>query len=151
LKSHDYRSNCFYMVTLNTLHRKKYFGTIVTTGHGPSLQSTPMTNITLDCWNQIPLHYPYVKLDAFVIMPNHIHGILKIEPNNPSPQASLFGGQKSSLGSVINGYKSSVKRIANEKGVDFQWQPRYHDIIIHTEQSLNNCCNYIQNNLSNYK
>ena len=151
LRTHDYGSECWYMVTMNTLNRKNYFGSIVTSDHGPTLLPTPMTLIANECWEQIPLHYPFVQLDAFVIMPDHIHGMLKIVKDRKSDfSPNAFGTQKSNLPSVIAGFKSSVKRIANQKGIDFQWQRRYHDRIIYTQETLNNCRNYIQNNLFRY-
>lgn len=149
LKTHDYGSDCWYMITINTLNRKNYFGSIVTSDHGPTLQPTPMHLIAVDCWNQIPIHYPFVQLDTIIIMPDHIHAILKIlKTDGSKPTSNSFGVQKLNLPSVIAGYKSSVKRIANKGGYDFNWQRRYHDKIIYTEESLNQCRTYISNNLS---
>lgn len=84
-----------------------------------------MTHIAVDFWYQILQHYPYAKLDAFVIMPDHIHGIIKIFNNKVIPDSSnTFGNQRFNLPSVIAGFKSSVKRIANKNGHDFEWQRR---------------------------
>jgi putative transposase len=149
LQTHDYGSECWYMITINTLHRKKYLGSIVTSDPGPTLLPTPMTHIAMDCWNQIPIHYPFVMIDTFVIMPDHVHGIIKIL-NTTKSKSSLnsFGTQKQNLASVIAGFKSSVKRFANKNGHEFNWQRRYHDRIIYTEEQLNNCRSYVLKNVT---
>ena len=67
--THDYASNCWYMVTINTLNRKNYFGPIVTTNNCLSLQCTHIGDFAMKCWKEIPKHYPQVSLDEFVIMP----------------------------------------------------------------------------------
>jgi putative transposase len=144
--THDYASDCWYFITINTLHRNPYFGQLVTTGHGPSLQPSEIGLIAMEYWNQIPQHFSYTKLDAFVLMPDHLHGILKIESTNNKSSTNKFGGQHLNLGSCINGFKSSVKRYANKNNIDFIWQPRYHDTIIYTLESLNLFRNYIFEN-----
>ena len=65
-------------------------------------------------------------------------------------QPSKFGCQSRNLGSVIRGFKSSVKRYANENNIDFAWQERFHDRIIRDNDEFNNIRHYIFNNPQNW-
>ena len=163
LQGYDYGSNGMYFITICTKNRIHYFGEIVPpnivnpddveTDNYPSLRMTKIGEMACDFWSEIPKHYPFVGLDAFVIMPNHIHGILffnNVETDNyPSPHnwsPNKFGPQSKNLGAVIRAFKSSTKRFTNLNGIEFEWQSRFHDIIIRDEQSLNNMRRYIVNN-----
>lgn len=110
-------------------------------------------------WRQIPSHFPFVNLDEFIVMPNHIHGILVIDKkenmNIVETQyfASLqhgnpnkFGLQSQNLASVIRGFKIGVKKWATIRGINFVWQSRFYDRIIRDEKVLFNVRNYIINN-----
>ncbi len=74
LKNYDYAGNGPYFVTICSHHQKCIFGKIV---NGVMLLNG-VGRIARKCWNEIPLHYPNVILDEYVIMPNHIHGIITI-------------------------------------------------------------------------
>jgi REP element-mobilizing transposase RayT len=77
LQGYDYGSNGCYFVTICTKNREHYFGEIVVeTDNYPSLRKTSIGEIAEKFWLDIPNHFPFVILDQFVIMPNHIHGIL---------------------------------------------------------------------------
>ncbi len=88
----NYGWNAAYFVTICTAHREHYFGEIVTgnnveTGHcpvstnptNPAMQLSEIGQLAEDLWRTITEHFPFVKLDVFVVMPNHIHGILVID------------------------------------------------------------------------
>ncbi|HYG40710.1 MAG TPA: transposase [Cytophagales bacterium] len=120
---------------------------VIETDNCPSLRYTRIGTIALDYWIQIPQHFPFIELDEFVIMPNHIHGILFFnKPEKTDWCPNQFGIQSQNLGSVIRGFKSSVKRYANQHNIEFEWQSRYHDRIIRDEKELNNIREYIRNN-----
>jgi len=70
----DYGNDAAYFITICTAERIHYFGEI---HHGEMVLSA-IGEITQQCWHEIPNQFPFAKLDAFVIMPNHIHGILSI-------------------------------------------------------------------------
>jgi REP element-mobilizing transposase RayT len=92
-----------------------------------------------------------VQLDEFVVMPDHIHGILFInKPDKMDWQAGKFGPQKNNLASIIRGYKSSVKQYAAINNIDFQWQPKYYDRVIRDEREYLNIKEYIYNNVDNW-
>jgi REP element-mobilizing transposase RayT len=168
LQGYDYGANGCYFVTICTKNRIHYFGEIVNktnvktdnypsietgnveTDNYPSLRATEIGKIAEKFWLEIPNHFPFVDLDQYVIMPNHIHGILIFNKSVESWQPNKFGRQSQNLGSVIRGFKSSLKRYANENNIDFAWQERFHDRIIRDIKGLDNVRTYIFNNPANW-
>ncbi len=96
-------------------------------------------------WDEMPLHYLNIELDAFVLMPNHIHGIIVLKSQNESSMA---------LGDIIHRFKSHTTAkyrhgVNQEKWQTFVgrlWQRNYHEHIIRTEESLDRLRQYIANN-----
>jgi len=80
LQNWDYSSNAAYFITICTKNRKHFFGKIFK-GKMQLSEIGKMANIY---WNEIPEHFPFVKLDAFVVMPNHVHGINIIDKPDKS-------------------------------------------------------------------
>lgn len=78
LQSWDYGWNGSYFITICTQNRLHYFGEI-TNG---KMQLSEIGKITEKYWHEIPQHFSFVKLGAFVVMPNHIHGIIIIDKND---------------------------------------------------------------------
>ncbi len=74
LPNWDYGWNASYFVTICTQNRIHYFGEIV----GGVMQFSEIGQMAEKFWHEIPQHFPFVELDAFVVMPNHIHGIITI-------------------------------------------------------------------------
>ena len=147
LQGYDYGSNGFYFVTICTKNMECYFGSIVETHNCPSLQPTIIGQTAIDYWIEIPKHYPFVELDEFVVMPNHVHGILFFNRyENADWNPNKFGAQSQNLGAVIRAFKSTTKRYANQNNIEFEWQTRYHDRIIRNEKELNAIRQYIMDN-----
>lgn len=71
----DYSSNAAYFVTICTQNREHFFGKIV----NQKMILSEIGKIADKFWYEIPNHFPYIKLDAFIVMPNHIHGIIIID------------------------------------------------------------------------
>ena len=155
----DYGSHALYYVTICTKDRLKYFGEIiqntninpetqnVETQNFASLQPTLIGEVAHNNWLDIPNHFPFVELDDFVVMPNHVHGIIFInKPNKTDWQINKFGSQSQNLGSIVRGYKASVKTYATINNFEFAWQSRYHDRVIRNQQEYLNIREYIFNN-----
>jgi REP element-mobilizing transposase RayT len=120
-------------------------------------------------WNQIPDHFDNVKLDAFVVMPNHVHGIIQIIPNENGSHSvgtlhatslqnadsknrmSIISPKPKSLPAVVRSYKSVLTRWCNQKNHEFAWQSRFYDHIIRNEKSLQNIRQYIEMNPVNWE
>ncbi len=97
-------------------------------------------------WLALPEHYPAVHLDLWVLMPNHLHGIvwLRAIPGTPTPD----------LGTVIGGFKSLTTRSYITGVHDLGWEPfdqqlwqrNYYEHIVRNEDDLNRIRDYIQAN-----
>jgi REP element-mobilizing transposase RayT len=114
--------------------------------------------IAEQCWTTIPDHFQHVDTDLFVVMPNHVHGILLFTSATRTrhcrvpteePKSEAFGlPVKGSLSTVIRSYKAIVtrglRRITQSQGV--VWQGRFHDHVIRNEDDLNQIREYVVNN-----
>ena len=78
LQKWDYGWNATYFITICTSGHDNYFGKI-TEG---TIDLTEIGKMAQKYWLEIPYHFPFIKLDEFVVMPNHIHGILSISKKN---------------------------------------------------------------------
>ena len=96
-----------------------------------------------------------VKLDRWVIMPNHFHGVIVIEsdglcrnvPRHVPTQTGIHPLIKNSVSSVVNHFKGNVKRYCNQNQMAFfAWQARFYDHIIRDDRSLDLIRRYIDEN-----
>jgi REP element-mobilizing transposase RayT len=172
LQDWDYGSNGSYFVTICTQNRVHYFGEI----ESGKMILNVIGEQAETSFREIPIHFPFVKLGNFVVMPDHVHAIIII--NKPdeiavetqdlaSPQtptsikhhvetqdfASLhkFGPQSKNLASIVRGYKIGVTKFTRTMKIDFAWQPRFYDHIIRNSGSFERIQNYIINNPLNWK
>ncbi|PKO12697.1 MAG: transposase [Chloroflexi bacterium HGW-Chloroflexi-10] len=115
LQDYDYTQPGLYFITICTYERECIFGSII----NEEMTLTDAGQIALDTWNEIPQHFQNVETDAFIIMPNHIHGIIAILDNpvrathaSPSEHASPHpsGPKPRSIGAIIGSYKSAVSK-----------------------------------------
>jgi REP element-mobilizing transposase RayT len=163
LQNWNYGWNAAYFVTICTQNRACYFGEIAETQNLASpqdkasafvMQLSEIGVMAEKFWSEIPEHFPFVILDEFVVMPDHVHGIIMINKTVETQNvASLsienqnkFGPQSKNLASIIRGFKIGVTKYARNNNIDFAWQPRYHDHIIRDERSFKNIRNYIFEN-----
>jgi putative transposase len=120
------------------------------------MQLNEYGEIVEKCWFDLPNHYKNCVLDAFIIMPNHIHGIVIIDNDNPVGNGFVGNGFKPfpttekihGLSEIIRGFKTFSSKNINLKFGEkiFQWQKSFYDHIIRNEKSLFQICEYIQNN-----
>ena len=84
LKSWDYGWNGAYFITICTKNRVHFFGEIIPSPDSGdnNMVMSEIGKMAEKYWFEIPEHFPYVKLGAFVVMPNHIHGIIIIDKND---------------------------------------------------------------------
>jgi len=151
LATWDYRSTGVYSVTICTRERVCWFGEIVDGQMALSL----MGRAVEEEWGKIPQTYLHVTLDEWIVMPDHMHGILVFQ-DRPSkeqspPKANLLSAQ--SLGSILGQFKSrSTKRIRMDlKRPDFAWQARFHDTILRDPTDLERVRAYIRANPFRWK
>jgi putative transposase len=144
LSSWDYGSNGNYFITICTDQKTPYFGIITKSSQ---LNATVIGVYTKKCWESIPAHFPFVELEAYILMPDHLHGILCFRKNTPTDRSpNQFGPQSQNLASVIRSFKGAVKRFANKQSINFQWQSSYFDKIIRSDRELEQIREYIMNN-----
>ena len=81
LQTWDYGSNAAYFITICTQNREHFFGEIL--GNEPAMKLNELGKLANQFWLDIPQHFPFVLLDSFIVMPNHVHGIILInKPDN---------------------------------------------------------------------
>jgi len=155
----DYATPAAYYVTICTYQRQPTFGNI----DSGEMILNPFGRIALDVWFETPAHFPTVELGEFVVMPNHIHGIIinvgvghaRPLPNPharplPNPHARpLPNPHARPLSIIVGSYKSAVTKRVNElrhtpgKPV---WQRNYWEHIIRDDDDLARVMDYIVNN-----
>jgi REP element-mobilizing transposase RayT len=130
LPDYDYSLNGAYFVTICTHQRLHLFGDV----HDGEMHSNAVGDIAQERWSALPEHHQHITLDLFVVMPNHVHGILFLD------------GESVSLSTVIGAFKSGVSRRVRQlprQSALQVWQGRYHDHIIRNEQSLQAIREYV--------
>ena len=148
LKGHDYASNGLYFVTICALNRECLFGTI---DNGIMIHNHVGKRIEF-CWREVPYHFQHALLHEFVVMPNHIHGIIEICANSHRPGKiqntdNQFRSPSLTLGSIIRGFKSGVTQWARQNtSINHVWQRGYYDHIIRNRHAYYRIVNYINRN-----
>lgn len=145
LQGYDYRQSGFYFVTICTQERVRYFGAI----QAGTMHLSAAGECVQAEWLAIPAHYPHVHLHAFVVMPDHVHGIIEIEGDDittPAVQAYqkvLPGG----LPRIANAFKGAVtRRCRTELELERVWQKGYYERIIRDALQFENTTRYILDN-----
>ncbi|MBN8823014.1 MULTISPECIES: transposase [unclassified Spirosoma] len=147
LAGYDYGANGAYFITICTKDKACYFGDIGKVNDEAVISPSIIGQRVIDGWLSIPGFSPFVQLDAFQLMPNHIHAILFIHKIDKDIwQANQFGPQRENLASIIRGFKSGVTAYATTHQLPFCWQPRYHDRVIRNDSELKRIQQYIVDN-----
>jgi len=146
LKGYNYAQEGAYFVTVCTHHGKCHFGEV----KDDVVQLSKVGNMAKRNWNEIPSHFDNCRLDEFIVMPNHIHGIIILEHVGVQyiePLLQQHDYQRiisKSIGSIIRSYKASVTRWCRSNEFEsFRWQRNYYEHIIRDEAELNEIRQYI--------
>ncbi len=154
LPDYDYSKPGTYFVTLCVRNRECLFGTVIDN----KMVLNEAGQWVKKCWADIPVHFPFVRTDEFIIMPNHIHGILllcdiHVGAKNLSPLQNFTrkSGTSKTIGSVIRGFKIGVtKWFRKSLPHAFVWQRNYYDHIGRNEKELFRIRDYIRFNPINW-
>ena len=131
IPKYDYSTCNYYFVTICTHNRRCIFGL-------PNEQNE-FGKIAEEQIRQISMHYQSVKIDHYVVMPNHVHMIIVLEK------------EKHDLNQIIAQYKSGVSRCIHKMNPDIEiWQRSYHDHVIRNQKSYENIWLYIEANPVNW-
>ncbi len=169
LKGYDYSQPGTYFVTLVAQNRERIFGTV----EGNQIRLNEIGELVVNCWLSIPKYIDIARLDEYVLMPNHFHGIINIDESygkgeaSPgiitSPIESISGDasplqprgtQSRSLSAIIQNFKSVSSRHVNRlyfKPGNKIWQRNYYERIIRNERELNAIRRYIRDNPLNWE
>jgi putative transposase len=150
LEDYDYAQTGAYFITVVTHQRACLFGRIL---NGELILNTT-GQIAQSIWNELPAHFSKIDLDVFVVMPNHIHGIIHIvgaQHAAPLPRtgASSPSVQPGCLGAIVRSFKSAVTKRCNERKAAsgrIIWQRNYYEHVIRNEASLHRIQDYIATN-----
>jgi len=177
LQGYDYSRNALYFVTSCVQDRICWFGEI----WDQQMLLNEYGKIAEQQWYWLAQQYPYVILHQFVVMPNHIHGIIEIDDSivdsvvgtgrdlshlnddnaigtgrdlSLRPQSPLQPEKIKikSLSELMGAYKTTTSKQIHCAGlVNFKWQRSFHDHIIRNQASFIRISDYIQNNPANWK
>ena len=170
LKNYDYSKNDYYFITICTKDRIHYFGEI----RNGKMILNKFGKIIKQQWLCLENRFDYVKLDEFVMMQNHIHGILIIDKNdiainsinhsNPTNRrdnhkdnafsivrmvvpTTTHNKQDNLLSKTMNVFKTKSSKLIHLNNLkQFKWQRSFHDHIIRNRDELNKIRIYIRNN-----
>ncbi len=172
LKGWDYSDYGTYFITICTKNWQQFFGKV----NNGEMQLNELGEIAEKCWKEIPNHFPSIILDNFVVMPNHVHGVLIIsetealsnsqqvetlhatsESTRPKTKSNYLENTKNkrlsdispkagSISTIIRSYKSAVTKQARLVNKSFAWQARFHDHLIRNNKSYDTIINYIETN-----
>jgi len=169
LPGYDYSQPGAYFLTVCTQNRQCLFGEIENT----QMRLSDAGQMVQVVWKELTLRYPGVETDAFVIMPNHVHGIIwmtserrgevlspRNDPDNNNLDADVDetsnqGGetpplQRSKLGQIIAYFKyqstKEMNRIETKNAITKFWQRNYYEHIIRDGKDLQNKTDYIEAN-----
>ncbi len=157
LKEYDYAQSGAYFVTICTQNRVCLFGTAA----NGEMELNNAGQIVKSTWEGLPARFPSARLDVFVVMPNHIHGIIIVgaqfiapadgfgtattDPGARNPGA--INRAPTTLGEIIRAYKAASTRFIRQAGTtEFAWQRNYYEHVVRNEESLDRIRRYIVEN-----
>jgi len=118
----DYSVPGFYFLTICTNVRKNLFGNVIR----GDMHLSPCGMVAKQCWEQIPAHFPDVVIDEYIVMPNHVHGILEIVDRG---RAQIFVPLQSNTASLHYGPRDDAgvaQKFAPWRQSD---EPSFHHVV----------------------
>jgi len=155
LEGYDYSREGLYFITICTKNREDYFGEI----KNSKMILSNLGTIADIFWHEIKNHTKNTILHEFIVMPNHIHGIIEIVDHHGcskddacivstvmvSPLQNI-SPKSGTISRIVGSYKSAVSKHAHRLKYEFSWQPRYWDHIIRNEKEYYRISDYIKKN-----
>ena len=150
---YDYSRNGYYFVTICTYEKKHLFGEII----NERMKRNELGNVVQNLWDT--LETETIKPSNKIVMPNHFHGIIRIQSELYDNQIisnghNLIERRKMLLPKVIGKFKmitaKQINQILNRKGAPV-WQRNYHDHIIRDDREYYNILEYIEKNPESWK
>ena len=136
LAGYDYSQPGFYFVTMCTQQHRLVFSTIV--------DGQVSLKVAQSVWVTLPRRFAHIKLDEYVLMPNHMHAIIELTDREPTQAAD----PRAALWEIIRVFKAAtsyhIRRLEGKPW--FAWQDDYYDAVIRTEAALQQIRRYIREN-----
>lgn len=149
LRHYDYSTPGAYFVTVCVRGRLNSLGDIA----DETMQLNEAGQVVLQAWQGLTVRFPVIKLDEFVVMPNHVHGIIQIvavpfmAPVSSAPELSGAINRAPTLGEIVRTFKAvSTRAIRQQVLSSFTWQRNYYEHIIRNDNELLKIREYIANN-----
>ena len=150
LKEYDYSQPGAYFFTVVTTGRTSLFGKIV----NGEMDLNELGRIVLAAWMDLPNHYPYIELGTFVIMPNHVHGIVVFTTETNDANHVVAGlrptpMRRHGLPEIMRAFKSfSARRVNEDLGTMGHplWQRNYYEHVIRDEKEWDRIRQYVESN-----
>lgn len=143
MQDHDYREG-IYFLTITCKHLRCHFGDVI----DGEVRLNDAGRFAHRTWSMIPEIHPWVRGDEFIVMPNHVHGILALFGADGKPEYNRFGPQpRGGLSVIVGQFKGIVTKWCRQNGhPEFLWLGRYWDRMIRSEEQLDIARNYIVKN-----
>ncbi len=159
LKGYDYSQPGYYYVTLCIHERKKLFGDVI----DGEMRLSDCGQVAYSIWSALPQRFPGIEIDQFVIMPNHLQGIIVLsggtthigESRDETPRGEAvkhpmpmpMSGPAPTLGQIIRNFKALTSYSLHKAGyAAFAWQERYNEHVVRNPPDLKRIREYIVNN-----
>ncbi|RYD79798.1 MAG: hypothetical protein EOP53_09060 [Sphingobacteriales bacterium] len=148
LQGYDYSKSGLYFVTSCVYEKVNDFGEIINS----KMLLNQYGEIAQQQWFWLAQQYPYIKLHAFIVMPNHIHGIIEIKRSlavRTGRDLSVPGAAPKikPLSQIIGAYKTTTSKLIRQAGLtEFAWHRSFHDHIIQDEEAFIKISDYIETN-----
>jgi REP-associated tyrosine transposase len=152
LRGYNYTRPGWYFLTVSAHGKEHVFGEI----DGWDMRLNDFGRIVTECWNELPQHYPHLRLHEFVVMPNHVHGIVELlEEVGTGPRPLPTKERKShGLPEIVRAFKSfsarginSVRRASGKP----LWQRNYFERVIRDVKDLEMIRDYIRANPARWR
>jgi len=160
LPTFDYSQAASYFVTICVRDNRPLFGRVI----NGEMALDPFGKIADSCWRGIPNHFAGVRLGRYVIMPNHVHGIIILPGGTRSvanadtaslPNTHAFGApEASSIPTVVRSFKSAVTKLVRKATGNPRihlWQRNYYEHVIRDEDDFRATSKYIRLNPARWK
>ncbi|MFZ5433547.1 MAG: transposase [Calditrichota bacterium] len=145
LPTYDYSTPGYYFVTIVVAHRRACLGNI----DGETMILSPMGEIVKQGWLWLAKQYPFVRLDEYVIMPNHLHGILQIVECGSGCGGVNESAARLSMGRLVAAFKTvttrEINRFESASGRKF-WQDDFYEHVVRNDHDLRAIQEYVRNN-----
>ncbi len=147
LQHYDYSQTGYYFITICTFQRRNLLSRVGNAVPGVPLPVIPteIGQIVLTAWDKMDLIEPHIRTDAFCLMPNHVHGIIRFD--SPIAEAVSERRGRRSLPDIVRAFKSATtrefNRISPASMKNKLWQSSYYDEIVRSDTHLDYVRSYI--------